>query len=328
MPPSYIQAFALEDNPFAPTRPLPKVGNAAVMTNLDRKPLPIDVEPELKQLYCADAGPFCEHLKTFEETIEESGYDPSTGARGMNSFVFLIQGPQGTGKSTLANLLVHTLKQCTIAEQKDWCVERPWAPNVEFLSPEKQSDSIDACAEVLVKKTGPGDYCCVILDNMRADCIASALTLFDKIAADRFIFLFLTSSDLAVLDRPQQNDRHDIIVLATSALTPEQAVSFLRHRVCLYRRAGVTDLTGYEMFPFTESDLRNAVRYRALEGTGIITLRQLGVILAERLRITRRSLAPTFDIGNIAMNEIGQYIVSLLPAIPVIIKRVTVAENG
>ncbi len=102
---SYERAFALRDNPFGPTRPLSGIKNPALMQMLESRPLMVDVEPILFELYCLTCGPFEKHISEFKGLIATAGYADRTSI-GLSSFIFLILGHKGTGKTSLVHAMV------------------------------------------------------------------------------------------------------------------------------------------------------------------------------------------------------------------------------
>src|SRR5689334_11054199 len=107
--PNYQDAFGLSDNPFCPTQALAGMHNLLAIQNLSSLPLRVHEEPLLMKLYCPIVGTQ-DAVDNFKDMISDNGYEPPSV--GTQSFLTVIRGPQGTGKTTLANVLVHHLKKC------------------------------------------------------------------------------------------------------------------------------------------------------------------------------------------------------------------------
>ena len=102
---SHEKAFALRDNPFRPMRRIPGVTRVAFLASLETRPLRMDIEPALRHLYVPKLGLSDRHEAEFQHVIRsQGGYRP--GSAGFQSFIFLISGYQGTGKTTLASAMI------------------------------------------------------------------------------------------------------------------------------------------------------------------------------------------------------------------------------
>jgi replication-associated recombination protein RarA len=196
MPVSYENAFALRDNPFGPTRLLEGITKPSVMQSLESLPLRSHLEPKLLALYCGQAGPFDQHLSFFQHLIATAGYNADPPSAGLKSLIFLIKGYQGTGKTTIANAMVHWLKKCKPVGSGEWHVFDPW-PLKEFSSSREQIAEIDVLQNKIDQETSTGDYCCVLIDNLVSGADVRALDMFSKLIEDRIVFLFLLTRSLS-----------------------------------------------------------------------------------------------------------------------------------
>ena len=324
---NYHDAFALRDNPFGPTKLLVGITDPSVMQMLVSRPLRIHVEPRLETLYSPDAGPFAEFCRRFEVLIATAGYTANPSVRGISSFILLIVGYQGTGKTTVTNVMIDMLKRCTPQGERPWHVFDPW-PHRDFVTASEQGEEINRLEREITAQTGRGDYCCVLIDNLVSGADRHPLQMFDRLSVDRIVFLFMVTSDLNMLGRPHHNSRHHMTVFETRELTPTSAVAFARHRTGAYRSVALPPLTGHPLFPFDEVDLRDAVEARVFatetNGQGAITLRQLSVILndvlLQRLVVLNQE-NPNFHITTLSPADVDAHIIHIPRAYRVLLAQ-------
>ena len=314
----YSNFFALSDNPFGPTKPLPEISKIVVMRTLQRYPLRIYEEPELLKLYCSQAGPFEQHTKIFLEEITPLNYNIDPPSAGFDSLIFLISGYKGTGKTTLAYFMIHCLKKCKLDESNEWHIFEQQLK--ESSSSNDQIAEIHKLEEKIYKETSAEDYCCVMLDNLVAGAESAALDLYDKLfASERIVFLFIVTSDLQILSKERNNSRHQITRFKMLELTAHDAVEFVKHRIDFFRNPKLSSLSNYQFFPFDEVDIEESVESGLLRGNGNgegrITLRQFNVILHKSLnnRINElKKLNADFDITQLPQNSVSNYIIKLV----------------
>lgn len=314
----YSNFFALSDNPFGPTKPLPEISKSSVMRTLQRHPLRIYEEPKLIKLYCSQAGPFEQHTKRFLEEISLFNYNIDPPSAGFESLIFLISGYKGTGKTTLAHFMIHCLKKCELDEGNKWHIFEQQLK--ESSSSSDQIAEIDKLKEKIDGETSAEDYCCVMLDNLVAGAEVTALDLYDKLfESERIVFLFLVTSDLQILSKERNNSRHQITRFKMRELTSHDAVEFVKHRIKFFREPKLPSLGNYQFFPFDEVDIKESVESGLLRGNGNgegrITLRQFNVILHKSLnnRINElKEVNADFDIAHLPQNNVSNYIIKLV----------------
>jgi len=310
---SYEKAFALRDNPFRPTQILEGVKNFSMMQELDSRPLRIHKEPKLFSLYCEKAGPFESLVHEFQDRIAQEGYRINPPSAGFNPFIFLIVGSKGTGKTTLANTMIHHLEQCKSNNLK-WHVKDPWS-NKEFSSSGDQIAEIDKLQAELCRETQEGDYCCILIDNLVEGAEVRALEMFDELGKDRIVFLFLLTSDLQISKKFTCNSKHQLLPFVTRQLTPDDAIAFAKCRIDFYRRQSELSFLGnYNLFPFDADDIRDAVKSGAIkeDEEGKITIRMLGVVLNNCIAYRMRELDETFDISKLSDDDITNNVIRLV----------------
>jgi hypothetical protein len=245
--PTYPEAFGLTDNPFSPSRLIEGVTSPFMMKSISINPLRLDADDGLLQLYVGGAGPFDEHYRAYQDKLEANGYvESAAGAQssiGINSFIFFIHGPIGTGKTTLMNLMLRSLKRCTPPSgawtryEADWGFKQP-APT--------QTLALEAMKEKIEKRSSGDDYCFVILDDLVQGASESAFNLFKHFEHKCLLFMFITTSDSGLREKTWANWPLPIVSYQTAALSPDNAVAFLRSRVNLFRQPSARNANSAE----------------------------------------------------------------------------------
>src|SRR5258706_8974467 len=152
--------LGLSDNPFDPAKDLPGVADVTLLQDLVTAPLQVHVEPNLKPLYCADLGPFGLHLENFRNELKLKGYAQEPPTSGKLSFIITIRGPKGSGKSSLANMMVDWLKGCIEPNENGWDVEERFRDDPR-TNVEEQKVDIRDLQEAIEKKAVK--HHCIIL---------------------------------------------------------------------------------------------------------------------------------------------------------------------
>lgn len=300
MPPTYEKSFGLTDNPFSPKKLLPGVKSALMMREIYIKPLRLDDDDGLFQLYVGDAGPFDQVHGAYRTRLEGEGYaEGAAGGQssvGLNSFIFFIHGPIGTGKTTLMNMMLRSLKRCKPPNGA-------WAPfRAQFnLMPNEsqQNKELDVVKDKIEKGAQAGDYCYLVLDNLTDGAVEKAFDLYNYIGERFQLLMFVTTSDSELRQKTWANWPLPIVLYETAELSPDNAVSFIRSRVNLFRDPKTAQALGnHELFPFNEKNIRAAVTAKSVAydaGTKIITIRQFSQALSS---ILERGLPRSHNLFN------------------------------
>jgi len=282
-PPYFKNFFGLFDNPFNPSV-LPVAGDAPAM--LVTLPLILYEHPELHSLYSDDAGPFRQHEEDFRQELELNGYSPVGPSAGTQSYIFLIAGPEGSGKTTLMSAMVEWLERCRPQSGEVW--KRfdgfQFLKNKNDPTFEQQEESLNTIADKMSKETQLGEYCCLIVDDYLAGIELRALDIWDQFKVSRKIALFLTPAKGQSTDKLVQNSSHEIHLYHTSEIDPDQALAFVRTRIDAYRDLQCFNCQAHlPLFPFADHGIKDAVKAGVFEGVaaaGSITIRQLGKTLS------------------------------------------------
>lgn len=307
---TFEKAFALLENPFQPRdTDFLGVNNRLMMQNLSQGPLKVHRESGLMKLYVPQAGRFEEHLQKFEGWIEDAGYTANPPDLGLDSFISFVHGSAGTGKTSLTNVMMYKLQERKPQGKPDWCFFEPWGAG-EDLPPDQQTSKLTELEESIPRSLGPGQqYAFVVADNIRAGVDVDAVNMYVRLQDTCFIFLFLLSSDPDFLDKRWDDLPVEVRVFDTAGLTPDHAVDFVKHRISRYRKGFSQVIDEYDLFPFTEDDIREAVQTRGDEG--IITLRQLNGILKDAISDKRRQMDDNFDIARASDPAAKQHLISV-----------------
>jgi hypothetical protein len=305
--------FAIDDNPFDPSKPINGMASAELMVDLSARALPIHREPRLAPLFCHDVGNFARDLDTFRFRASAAGYNPEPLSAGTRSFLTFIGGPKGSGKTTLANVMVEWLSRCT-PDGVRWHTFDPWADR-EFDTRISQLKAMKRLKKDIDRQNP--SHCCVLLDNLIPEAKKAATNLYVRLSVPpRRLFLFLLSSEQKLIAEPWKEGRLKVNEFFTDELTPDQAVNLVRSRLAVYRPELPAYLADFPLFPFHEEDVRRLVdthRMPEYEGArrraGSITLRQFGGILAEGLLNRMQGLPDGFQLARIPREQIkGQLI--------------------
>ncbi len=312
MPLSYQDAFSLADNPFYPRRQaLLGVQDPVVMQTLVSRPLRVHEEKALLALYSEDAGPFKEHVERFLSTISQFGYDPKKEELCSEPFIFLIKGSIGSGKTTLANVMVYHLKRANPAGDR-LVVFDPW-PEERFDIFTKQETEIGKLETQILDQLSKGKYCCVMVDNLVAGAEEKAFQLYARLIKTNLTFLFLISGDADIRGKSYLNTQFKIYPFDTKELTEETAMRFVQHRINFYRHLKLPALANHSIFPFAEDNIRKAVAAKQLGDT--ITIRTLNVILDGCLTYRLDQLSkeqPTFTIQTLLEPEVPNHVIDVI----------------
>jgi hypothetical protein len=326
MPSSYENAFGLTDNPFSPKIVLPGVKSGLVMKSIYINPLRLDDDDGLMQLYVGDAGPFDLRYQEYSTKLQGEGYvhtnDPGKPLVGINSFIFFIHGPIGTGKSTLMNLMIRWLKLCQ-PPNGDWL-----AFKAQFnlrATEAQQMLELERLKDRIEKKAQPGDYCYAVLDNLTEGASETAFDLYKYFEEKFQLCMFVTTSDSELRQNTWSNWPLPILPYQTSELGPDEAVAFVRSRVSVFRDPKTVAALGHgSLFPFEEQNIRAAVKTKTLaynSNTNIITIRQFSQALTTILERWLPTSPVLFNGGVVTAAQLDDAKIDLIAVSKQIIEK-------
>jgi energy-coupling factor transporter ATP-binding protein EcfA2 len=239
-------AFALVDNPFSPQafRGI----DPYLLGDLPAEALRLDEEPALEPLFVTGAGPFGSALKKFDWFLEDGRYK-ETGIQVVpKSKVFRIIGPEGSGKSTLTNLLVRRLKDCGHEQV---------AP-LRAVVEDGDLDRTIALIRAHAGEKGDG-ILCVIIDNVRFREEHRLHLLQQELRrnTERPVLMFENCHDAQDVGVPPPRPTAAIEVqnLQTQWLSAPHAVEFLKARIAVFRTPGSAFSGELETFPFDAEEV-------------------------------------------------------------------------
>jgi hypothetical protein len=286
--------FGLHDNPFNPGS-FGDVGERA-LDDISAFPLALDEEPGLRPLFVTEAGPFQRWIDHFEAKLQSGGKGPQ-GAVRVRSMAFRVVGPEGSGKSTLTNLLVGRLKEC-VPDGDLLVVNRPL-----------RQRTLEATLEQVRKTVHEGTEkgCCLVFDAVRLDMEEELHSLFEELREEKPVVMFEVIHYGQGVSRPRLASRVVADDLRTTWLTPEHAVAFLGSRIELFRIPDSNpNLVGdLATFPFDAEEIGSVVT--SAEGAvETLTLRTLSRLLSRAIemdRVERRSDGAIAELSESDLRE-------------------------
>jgi hypothetical protein len=303
----FARVFGLKDDPFSPTS-VSQVTDKSLLTELYKRPIRMDLDRGLDDLFVPEAGPFLGYLERFGRLLGLAGYrrDPVQTRR---PFAFVVSGEEGTGKSTLVSAFVRWLSEC---KKVTW-IRRDYPPPgiapaerpglYQYLSSELNGVSVD-------------DYCCLVIDNMDAAMQLEAIQLYQDFSSNRALIMFLITKNLELLHEAGPSHPVDFRRFRMQPLTPEQTVIFVKRRIDLFRiGAHIEQLRDYELFPFLAEDLRRVVAEKDGQfREGPVTLRVLASILHELMESRLIGDGPDIELASLSRDQLHDYLIFLRPA--------------
>lgn len=336
----YDKAFALRDNPFNPRDDIEGATNETLTWDLANKPLLVRLEPALERLYSPDAGPFGTYLENFQRFARRNGYrdKPLPPKAGKIPFLCSIFGIEGTGKTTLSQVMVSWLKNCT-PKRGPWKVYDEWSFE-KNPDPARQIERIDAIQQKVQSEVSVGGHCCIIADNIVSSSVLNrAFQMYDDLTRDRVVFLFLLSNERELFPALSNQGKVNITPFRMLPLSASWAVSFVRRRVEEFRlKFGEHQpqppwLEKYPLFPFDEGDIRSAFDKNEVVGllpgyADTVSLRQFGGILNDILAERLEELNDDFDIMEVPEVDINQHLLKLSSAYRQLVETRKLVVNG
>jgi hypothetical protein len=302
----FARVFGLNDDPFNPRR-VP-VKELALLSNLYKRPLQLERDHALDELFVPEAGPFAEHLEEFDGRLEIAGYHDNP-VMTIEPFAFLVSGEEGTGKSTLVSAFARWMSEYKI----------PHWERLDYPPPGTDPGEPPGLYHYLstqLKGISPHDYCYLVIDNVDATTQLEAMLLYQEFSRDRPLIMFLITKDLELLHDAGHNHPVDLQRFQMQPLTPDQAVIFVAKRITRCRiGAHAQQLRDFELFPFLASDIRQVVAEK--DGhfqRGPVTLRVLASTLHALMVSRLTSNGPDIELAGLSRREIEDQLIILRPA--------------
>jgi hypothetical protein len=266
-------------------------------------------------LYCPSSGPFDNNMRRFQSLMMGYNFATDPPTLGVEPFIFHIRGPVGSGKTTLANVMMHWIQKCRPESEPEW--HRAFGPwkGAEDLLLEEQQNRIKFLEQTIEVESDEGDYCFVVIDNVLEGAIRNALNMYERLKEQRIVFMFLLSSHEPLLHKDWSNEPHDVQIFDTTGLTPEQALIFTKYRIDYYRVLhDLAVFEAFEIYPFRLEDISEAVS--ALEETPhskrAVTIRMLNEALHNAIAAKRVNMGDQFNIANVSKDEATEYMISVI----------------
>jgi hypothetical protein len=299
----YSQAFGLSDNPFGPYNVVTGIP-AALTRNLQARPLYVHRNANLGSLYCEKLSAFDAACSAFDLTLNTIGYRSATNQRGTSPVLVTVEGDRGAGKTTLASRLMQIIMRRQPVGQSPWeLIELTLDAASETAT--EQAAKISGIEKKLLDEKP--EYCCILVDDLRADAYRFALQMYDKLV-DTIAALFLTSSDGA-FGAQVAATRQTVQSFKIPRLTSADAVAFISHRYSVFQ-VPPPALPTAPLFPFDAADIGAAVAAQVFNGNvqpGPVTIRLIGTLLRasldQRLHEINRTAQP-FDVRQLQPNQI------------------------
>jgi hypothetical protein len=321
--PDLQKAFALRDNPFRPSDFLPGDLRDDLRDLLDMSPLQVAKDERLLPLYCDDVYPAVETpwqsgtpFQNFQSKMRGLGYNdnPKSLDARKRPRIFLIRGPQRTGKATLAHRMMRWLRDCDAAGNTWHDILRWEAPDAAAVT--KLRDAI--------ANFGTGRRLLCLIEDVGVSAETEVFKVFNISKTERpTLIFFMTSSDHGLLQKSAneyQIQEPSVIAYETRTLNPSRAIKYCKHRMDLVRPAGAPAwLARYPFFPFTEEIITSCISSegdrsgRQWKEMGTIDIAKLNVKFADALDGERNALPADFDIATVAEADVPNHFLDPWP---------------
>jgi hypothetical protein len=277
----YETAFGLLDNPFSP-QTFAGV-DPYLLGDLPDYALRLDEEPGLEALFVCRAGPFERALDRFEVFLEGGRYKNGDPQALLRSKVFRLIGPEGSGKSTLTNMLVRKIKDC--------------GHHLEPVRVTIEDGAIDQAIDAIRRQGGGREdgILCLILDNVSYRDERQLHRLHQELRqkTGRPVVMIEnchSAQDIGV-PPPRPAAPTEVETMRTDWLSPEHAVAFVTARIAVFRSPTAVLPDSLQSFPFNIREIAAlfaASRDGEVVEEGAMTLRTFSRVLMEALDWERR----------------------------------------
>jgi hypothetical protein len=308
----YKEAFGLSDNPFGPLLAFDKVPPNLTL-ELAKRPLFVHKNDGLDQLCCEKISSFKKACDKFEGLLEVSGYTANPVGRGVTSYLISVQGDRGAGKTTLASRMLQLTRKRTPVSEPEWNVEELSLRSIGQTVTE-QAALIKALEKKILDKKAM--YNCVLVDDLLADAYPYVTQMYDTLTAEFVAFIVFTCFDRKIAEHIDKS-LHTVKKYEVEPLSPDDAMAYVAARYALFRLPVTPGILGHPVFPFDESDIRQAVQGRvwtAVPTTAPVTMRLFASILADALARRLEDLAtsePAFDLSKVPASRLPELQIQL-----------------
>ena len=304
----YLPLFGLNDNPFAPARLGEKGIERKYADNLVTRPLRLDGEPRLMELYVPDAGPFGEHLEEFESLLDEYGYSPMARELGNQSLALMIAGPTGTGKSTLANRMLAHAFACL--------------PESRTVDANRFSGGITDIAELRdlildsASARGQDEFFPVFVTEVCEPALRVLEEVYNALLETHLVLMVLESESREfVEERKHETSKIGIVPFDTCFLTAPCAEAYVAQRLEQFRDTEVKALFATQkLFPFRDEDVAAVGPQNVNGDRGSLGIREFNFMLSKALRTAAKAAPSEFDIRGLDPEQLREHTIDLADA--------------
>ena len=235
------QVFNLTDNPFDPE--LPEIGRRSgdpINPELYRDEKFKTLRDRLSGLICMDvAGMATARARLTRALFRDKNPDTEPVQR---SAILLIVGPQGSGRSTLANMLAASVLRSSghKANAKPFkSFELRFSNHVEPSDlPRKFADSVEEISKAYSDFSG---NVLLLIENLPGLAFNQVLDASERLIRLNRVFI-VTSTESGLLKRDLDASVVHIEAVELTRLTAEQAAAWIKHRVPQYRDGDIPAL--------------------------------------------------------------------------------------
>jgi hypothetical protein len=340
--PDYDTIFALRDNPFSPEPEAlcPEPGSQEVpewgaTSKVSSSPLRIHRASMLEKLFVKEAGPIEQYINLFHKEMEKRKFSKVQARAPQVSLRFLISGPVGSGKTTLANYLASQLKQYLLPSGKAWKVVdyRDVARSETMDSAKRIEEIVQQCET----KVTEGNYGCLILDDLEAADESRVANRLDALTRDRGIVAFLIARANSTFGQSAVARTSHSAEFALALLEQVEAIKFVERRLNWAREEVKNPPPWIEkecpLFPFDQDSIETGVKLGVLgtktDKKARPAIRDLGMLLAQALEeeAEKRGRAGDPGIRAIKRADLNGRMINILKYVVELTERV-VGKTG
>lgn len=284
-------------------------------------------------MFIETAGRFREHIVSFDNLMQNAGYSREQPSTGGQSLTFIIRGPWGSGKTTLASYLAARAKEYRLPAVNTWTTIDVEAIDDPTLDLDTTRGRIDATLRQLSGVTS-GNFATVLFDDLDQDDEYLNPRL-RRLQRSRNVIGFLIvkdnsrfweKSELKALNDPQ---------FELGYLGESEAVEFVKGRIKEFRcKDGSLSWANeptLDAYPFIEREIRSAVYWNMIDNgarrgatRAEIAIRNLNMVLAKVLNLEKeRRVRSNLDLRSMTSPQVASILLELENDLRAIYKRVT-----